>query len=119
MSGPDGVFGRALYPNCYAWFVFFASLDVMFTRMVLYLGGVEVNGVADAVIQSHGLLGMIALKFVAVVVVLAICQWIGQQNWKLGRRVVWLGVGLNVLPVAVAIAQLLNHSMRLMQEMVV
>ena len=114
---PNGVWGQALYPNLYSWFVLFAALDVMFTRMVLYLGGVEVNGLADYVIARWGLFGMVGLKFAVVVLVLGICQWIGQRNPKLGRKVAICAIGLNVLPVAVAMAQLLAHSMWLMRTM--
>jgi hypothetical protein len=114
---PNGVLGRALYPNHYIWFVFFAALDVMFTRMVLYLGGVEVNHFADGIIQRWGLLGMVGLKFAVVALVLGICQWIGQRDHKLGQKVAVCAMALNVLPVAVAMAQLLVHSMGLMRDL--
>ena len=108
--------GRALFPNYYIWFVFFAALDIMFTRMVLYLGGVEINALADGVIQRWGVLGMVGLKFSVVVLVLGICQWIGQRDWKLGRNVAVGAIALNVLPVAVAMVQLLDHSMGIMRD---
>ena len=115
-SDQAGVLGRALYPNAYTWFVFFAALDVMFTTMVLYLGGIEVNGVANLLIESHGVRGMVILKFSAVVLVVAICQWIGLRDRRLGRRVALAGVALNVLPVVVASVQLLAHSAAVLGE---
>ncbi|MDX1565005.1 MAG: hypothetical protein R3236_06340, partial [Phycisphaeraceae bacterium] len=78
--------------------------------MVLYLGGIEVNGLANRLIESHGLPGMVVLKISAVVLVVGICQWIGQRDQRLGRRVGLAGVALNILPVAVASVQLLQHS---------
>ncbi len=96
-----------LYPNHYVWLVFFSALDIMLTWVVLWHGGREVNALADSIIRRYGLKGIVAFKFILVVISILICEAVGRRQRDTGRR---LAVGLIVLscvPVAVALVQLL------------
>src|SRR3712207_3357228 len=101
--------GELLYQNAYVWFVFVASLDVMFTWLILGLGGEEVNRFARAVIQLGGFPAMIAFKFIIVAVVVLICEAVGRRKYEVGRRVARLAVIITCLPPALAFIQLVLH----------
>lgn len=100
---------HVLYPNHYVWFVFLSAMDVMMTWVVLAFGGREVNGVADAVISRYGLPGMVAYKFVLVVLVVGIAEAVGPRNPRAGRFVARAGVVVTCVPLVAAFAQLLRH----------
>ncbi len=95
------------YQNTYVWLLLAASLDVMLTWIVLFLGGEEVNWLADRVIQTHGLRGMIVFKFGLVVFVILMCEFIGRMRDHTGRRLAVWAVVVNFLPVVWTITQLL------------
>lgn len=98
----DGV----LFPNGYLWLVLAGSLDVIMTHLMLNLGAVEVNVIADAALRTAGLWGLIALKFSMVACVLAICEYVGRRRPQTARSLVGAGVALNFFPVAASLAQL-------------
>lgn len=77
---------RALYPAIYPWLMGLAALDVVLTWIVLSLGGEEMNLVARRVIEVGGFAGMAALKFASLGVVLAICEYVGRRQHRVGRR---------------------------------
>ena len=113
--GPDGPletpggFTIALYPNCYVWYVFLASLDIMLTWIILsppFLGQ-EVNWLANWIIQHGGLHAMIPYKFALVFVVISICEVVGRANRVRGRRLAEWSVAITSIPVIVALSQLL------------
>ena len=52
-----------LYQNAYVWLVFMSAMDTMMTYLVLYFGGMEVNGVAADILNYYGFKGMVAFKF--------------------------------------------------------
>lgn len=113
--GPDGPletaggFTIALYPNCYVWYVFLASLDVMMTWIILsppFLGR-EVNWLANWIIQRGGMHAMIPYKFALVFVVITICEIVGRADRNRGRRLAEWSVAITSIPVIVAFAQLL------------
>lgn len=95
------------YQNTYVWLLLAASLDIMLTWIVLFLGGEEVNWLADRVIKAHGLRGMIAFKFCLVVFVILMCEFIGRLRDHTGRRLAVWAVVVNSLPVVWTITQLL------------
>jgi hypothetical protein len=94
------------YPNCYAWFVLLASLDLMLTWAVLHLGGLEMNHVADAVIRRWDLPGLVAFKFAIVALVIGICEVVGHRHDATGRRLAEWAVALTSVPVILAVFQL-------------
>lgn len=97
---PGRVGSAVLYPDAYAWFVLFASLDVMLTVLILLMGGYEMNTVADWVIGAFGLPGLVIYKFALVMVVVLVCEVIGRARRDLGRRVVTAAIVITLAPVA-------------------
>lgn len=99
---------HVLYPNRYAWYVLASALDIMVTVTVLvHLGAREVNTIAQWSIDRFGTWGLIGLKFLSVVLVVLICEYVGRRREKMGR---WLATGAifaSLLPVGAALAQIL------------
>jgi hypothetical protein len=104
-----------LYPAWYPWFVGLAALDVVFTGMLLGLGGREVNLVAKKLIETAGMPGAIALKFATVALVVVICEVVGRRSLPAGRRLAAAAVALNSLPVVVGGILLAEYSVLVAQ----
>ncbi len=126
----------ALYPNLYVWFIFFASLDIMCTYLVMHPNvfylepvqiidertnqidylieprGYEVNQLAAWVIDRYGVPGKVVYKFSLVTLVVLICEYIGRRQFSKGRRLAEWAVALTFIPVAVAIIQMLKDVAR-------
>jgi len=94
------------YQNSYVWLLLAASLDIMLTWIVLYFGGEEVNWLADRVIQTHGLRGIVGYKFVLVVFVILMCEFVGRLRDQTGRRLAFWAVVINFFPVVWTLTQL-------------
>lgn len=95
-----------LYPNSYVWYVFFASLDIMMTWIILHLDGREVNWLARMVIETGGLAGTVLYKFALVLLVVVICEIVGRFNDAKGRKLAEWSVAITIVPVAFAALQL-------------
>jgi len=105
-SRAQSVRGGVLYPQRYLWFVLVSSLDLMLTNTMLnYFGAVEVNTIAQRVIDAWGFWGLIGMKFGVVVLVVGICEIVGRQRERAGRRLASIAIGLSALPVLLALAQ--------------
>ncbi len=104
-SSPDR--SHVLFPGPYVWCVFFASMDIMVTWIVLHMGGREVNSLAALVIERHGLPGIVIFKFALIMLVIGICEFVGRRKQPTGKRLAIWAVALNVVPVAVGMVQLL------------
>ncbi|MFO0833236.1 MAG: DUF5658 family protein [Phycisphaerales bacterium] len=99
---------QALYPDHYAWYVLASSLDVMVTYFIIWrLNGREVNSVANHLVQMFGHWGLIMLKFSSIVLVVAICEWVGRQHFIRGRRLAIAAIAISALPVGVGLVQIL------------
>ena len=96
-----------LFQNNYVWFVLVSALDLMLTWVVLLLEGVEVNPLADAVLQYAGLPGLVIFKFALVVFVVVMCEWAGRRNARAGFKLSEWAVAITAIPVVVAFVQLL------------
>lgn len=95
-----------LYPDRYAWYVLASALDIMVTVTVLvHLGAREVNTFAQWSIDQFGTWGLIGLKFLSVILVLCICEFIGRRRERTGRMLATLAIALSLLPVTAALAQ--------------
>ena len=109
---------KALYPNRYAWFVLMSALDIMLTHSILShfadFGGRELNTIADWVIQKFDIWGAIGLKFLTVVVVIAVCEVVGRRNRRAGGRLATTVLVLSVVPPGIALAQLAAFAFRAM-----
>ncbi len=94
-----GLREAVLYPDAYAWFVLFASMDIMLTVLILLMGGYEMNSVAAWVIRAFGLVGLVVYKFALVIVVVLVCELIGRVRHEVGRRVAVASIVLTLAPV--------------------
>jgi len=87
------------FPNLYLWLVFLSALDVVLTRIILYFGGIEVNPVADWVINIGGQMGMSLFKFFIVAFVILVCEYAATLDVKTARRLAIAGCCITALPV--------------------
>ncbi len=112
--------GAMLYPDRYAWYVLVSALDVMVTvKLLVHLGqreeqpfgfdtdvhAREVNTFAQWTIEQFGTWGLIGLKFLTVILVVAICEYIGRRRLRLGRNLAFAAIFLSLLPIAAALIQ--------------
>jgi hypothetical protein len=105
---PSPAAAAVRYPAEYTWLVLVASLDLMFTWVVLHQGGREMNALADTVIDRFGLWGLSAFKFGIVAFVICLCEIVGRQRHRAGRFLAAAAIGLNCVPVLMAIFLLLG-----------
>jgi hypothetical protein len=98
----------ALYPDIYAWFILLASLDLMLTWIILHLEGVELNVVADWIIEHYDLKGVVIYKFVLVLFVILMCELVGRRNYRRGLQLARWAVVLTAVPVLIAVIHLLT-----------
>ncbi|MEM6392102.1 MAG: DUF5658 family protein [Planctomycetota bacterium] len=87
------------FPHAYTWIVFLSAMDVLFTKVVLALGGREVNPVAETVINGYGLPGTLLFKFTLVVGFLLICEYVGRQSESTGRFMSRTGLVIAAFPI--------------------
>ncbi len=95
-----------LYPRGYSWLIVLAVLDVCCTYVILRLGGIELNGIANWFLRMFDLYGLIALKFSCVALVLLICEVVGRLRAASGTRLVAAAIVISAFPVAVGGGQL-------------
>jgi hypothetical protein len=107
-----GLFGlpHMLYENHYVWFVFLSTLDLLYTWIILLHGGQELNNIADLVIQSYGIWGLLAFKFSLVTLVVIMIEIIGRNRPQTGLRVAWTAIFITIFPVTVGLSQLVMFS---------
>jgi hypothetical protein len=95
-----------LFPDRYAWYVLASSLDIMVTVTVLvHLGAREVNTFAQWSIEHFGTWGLIGLKFLSVILVVMICEYIGRRSRRTGAALATAAIFLSLIPVAAALTQ--------------
>ena len=106
-AGEAGALGRhVLYPDRYAWYVLVSALDIMLTvTLLVHLGAREVNMLAQRSIELFGTWGLIGLKFFSVVLVVAICEWVGRVRIASGRRLATAAIFISLFPVTAAVVQ--------------
>jgi len=96
-----------LYPDRYAWYVLASALDIMLTVTVLvHLRGREVNTLAQWSIDHFGTWGLIGLKFLSVILVVCICEYVGRHRLHLGRTLATIAIAASLLPVTAALLQI-------------
>jgi hypothetical protein len=95
----------------YAWlyliFITLSSLDLIFTSTILLMGGEELNWIANQVIASGGLTGIVAFKYALVVLVIIMIENIGRIRHEVGERIAMLAIAITTIPVIVGLTQLL------------
>lgn len=103
-----------LYPKAYSGYITLAVMDVLLTSLILRLGGIEMNWVAAWVIEkaraieATGLTGMTLFKFATVFFVLVACEIVGRRHAAWGSKLSRIAVLISVVPVAMAVLQLLD-----------
>lgn len=98
------------FPFFYLALIFVSALDLILTYVVILIGGIEVNPIANAVLQSPAdFHGLIVYKFVIVVSVVLICEYISRHADTTGRRLAGWAVGISAFPVVWSSLLLLNH----------
>jgi Domain of unknown function (DUF5658) len=100
---------HVLYPQVYLWYVLVSSLDIMFTWVLLHMGGEEVNVLADYILRRWDLTGLVVFKFMLVSLVICVCEYVGRRRPKLGRILAEWAVGITCIPVLLAVLQVLVH----------
>lgn len=95
-----------LYQDEYVWLIFVSAMDLMLTWLVLELGGMEVNPIADAVHLTWGFAGMIVFKFCLMLLVVLICETIGRRQHARGLWLARVAVGISAVPMVVSLSQL-------------
>jgi hypothetical protein len=98
-----------LYPNAYLWLVFVSSMDIMMTWVVLHFGGYEANGLAAAVLEHHGLPGLVGFKFAFVTLVIVICEVVGRRRRETGFGLARAAVAITCFPVVLAFLLVYVH----------
>jgi hypothetical protein len=91
------------FPSHYRWFVGLAAADVVLTALILAMGGTEANVVAQAILASVGILGMVLLKGASVGVVLGVCEFVSRRSRPTGRRLAEAAVALSTVPVTIGL----------------
>ena len=98
-DSPAGLSAVVLFPNLYLWLVFFASLDIVFTRVILFFSGVEINPIAGVVIAAFGVPGMSVFKFSVVTFVIIVCEIVGRTKRKTAKQLAVFAVVVTGFPV--------------------
>lgn len=86
-SAPGLLRRDLLYTRWYVWILIASAFDIVMTSMVISLGGIEMNPLADAIIARFGMHGAMAYKFALMIFVILMCEIIGRHNLRLGRWV--------------------------------
>jgi Domain of unknown function (DUF5658) len=92
-----------IFPNGYVWFVFVSALDIMLTWVVFHVGGYEANHLAAQIIYRFGLPGLVVYKFALVIVVILICETIGDRHKEAARKLLSVGIMFTCMPVILAV----------------
>ena len=100
------------YQNAYLWFILVSSLDIILTWVILRKGGVEVNPIAEQVIDSWGLPGAIGFKFALMLFVIISCEIVGRTRDALARKLIILGILISSFPVVWSLTLLLLNWLR-------
>lgn len=97
------------FQGAYVWLVFVAALDIMFTWIVLYKQGVELNPVANSMIRVFGAKALVAYKFVLISFVIILCEIAHRKNrHKAAVVLISFAILMTCVPVIVAMLQLID-----------
>jgi len=95
-----------MYPDRYVWYVFVSALDIMLTVTVLaHLGMREANTFAQWSINHFGTWGLIGLKFLSVVLVVIICEYVGRHDARRGGKLAIAAIAISLFPITAALVQ--------------
>lgn len=94
-------------PKHHIWLFFAAVCDVLFTLLVLRSGGIELNPLANAVLDLGGFPAMTVFKVLCLVALVVACEWIARSRFDTAHRLEIGVVGLWFMPPVFAATQLL------------
>ncbi|MEM6671926.1 MAG: DUF5658 family protein [Planctomycetota bacterium] len=86
------------FPLLYGAIIIAGSLDIWLTGILLELGAIEANPVADAVLATHGFTGMVVFKYLIVGSVILSCEFVAARNRKAARMLAVALVALHAAP---------------------
>ncbi len=105
-----------LFPDAYVWMIFFATLDVILTALVLTFDGDghvdttrEIKPIARAIIEHWQMAGAMVFKYALVLLAIVICEIVGRNKKPTGRRLAWTCVLISAFPVVWSMAILMAH----------
>ncbi|QDU70871.1 DUF5658 family protein [Mucisphaera calidilacus] len=99
------------FPDEYAWFVLVSSMDLMFTWLILNLGGSEANPLANWVYLRLGFNGLVILKFAVVILVVLICELLARLREPTARLLARAAVVISAFPSVWALSLLFRFVM--------
>ncbi|MEM9347609.1 MAG: DUF5658 family protein [Planctomycetota bacterium] len=85
--------------SAYIWIIIGASLDILFTGIILAKGGQEANPIANAVLITFGFTGMVAFKYMTVLLILVGCEFVSRHSARKGRRLAITLIVIHFAPV--------------------
>jgi hypothetical protein len=95
-----------LYPDRYLWYVLASVMDIVVTVTVLvHYSAKEVNSIAQASMERFDTWGLVGLKFATLVIVVAICEYVGRRHVRLGRMLATIAIAASLMPVVAATTQ--------------
>jgi hypothetical protein len=98
------------YPNGYLWFFILASMDIVLTCYILHRGrGIELNPLAQKILEWWDVPGAVALKYSMYFFVVAACEIVGRHKDAIGRRLTVTAVVLSAFPVVWSLTLLCMH----------
>ncbi|HZK81975.1 MAG TPA: DUF5658 family protein [Humisphaera sp.] len=103
---PIGPGRKLIFQDAYVWLILVSALDIMCTWMILWNNGVEINPLARRLIFL-GPKGLVIYKFMLIVFIIGLCEVVGRRNRKAAHILVTAAIGLTIIPVAIALAQLM------------
>lgn len=86
-------------PRCCGWLIAVGTLDILFTAVILSLGGAEANPIAASVIKAYGLQGMVVFKYFVIALLISGCEFVARQRIETARRLGLVVVAISAAPV--------------------
>ncbi len=106
---------HVVFPRHYGWLLGLAAMDVIVTWVVLSTGGNELNALARWAIERAGVTGLISIKAATMALVLAICEYVGRRQPKVGLRLAEFALVANSVAVSFGLVYLTQFSLVVLQ----
>lgn len=95
--------GRVVLSDYYLGFVLLNLGDLFLTGVYFKLGGHEANRLADWILRTFGLRGLVVFKFALVTMVIAICEALFPRRPLLARVIILAGCAVYALVILLEI----------------
>ncbi|MEM9882013.1 MAG: DUF5658 family protein [Planctomycetota bacterium] len=87
------------FPWLYTAIIAAGTLDVLLTGILLALGGREINPLAAAILEHYGFAGMVVFKYLIVGLVILMCDFVADRDWRKARVLAIALIGIKASPV--------------------